>query len=131
LTGRFASRSGTATGHADPGYEEAHVRQYPAFDTYFKAGFRAATFGPKAFRRLGEFYQKHADVIERRGPARPRRRFNVLANGPTISSWMSASGYEARCPRVVACTSLVRIPRVGSRIRERPLAHSDWLTTSR
>jgi hypothetical protein len=37
----------------------------PAFDTYFKVGFRAATFGPKAFRRLGEFYQEHADVIER------------------------------------------------------------------
>jgi hypothetical protein len=37
----------------------------PAFDTYFRAGFRAATFGPKAFRRLGEFYREHTDVIER------------------------------------------------------------------
>jgi hypothetical protein len=37
----------------------------PAFDTYFRAGFRAATFGPKAFRRLGEFYHDHADIIER------------------------------------------------------------------
>jgi hypothetical protein len=37
----------------------------PAFDTYFRKGFRAATFGPKAFRRLGEFYQEHADTIER------------------------------------------------------------------
>jgi hypothetical protein len=37
----------------------------PAFDTYFRAGFHAATFGPKAFRRLGKFYQDHADIIER------------------------------------------------------------------
>jgi hypothetical protein len=37
----------------------------PAFDTFFRAGFHAATFGPKAFRRLGEFYREHADIIER------------------------------------------------------------------
>jgi hypothetical protein len=28
-------------------------------------GFRAATFGPKSFRRIGEFYQEHAAIIER------------------------------------------------------------------
>jgi len=37
----------------------------PAFDTRFRRGFRAATFGPKAFRRIGEFYQEHAGIIER------------------------------------------------------------------
>lgn len=37
----------------------------PAFDTYFRAGFRAATFGPKAFDRLGRFYAEYADTIER------------------------------------------------------------------
>lgn len=37
----------------------------PAFDTNFRAGFRAATFGLKAFSRLGEFYEEHADAIER------------------------------------------------------------------
>jgi hypothetical protein len=37
----------------------------PAFDTYFRAGFRAATFGPKAFGRLGRFYAEHTDMIER------------------------------------------------------------------
>jgi hypothetical protein len=37
----------------------------PAFDTNFRRGFRAATFGPKSFRRTGEFYREHADIIER------------------------------------------------------------------
>jgi hypothetical protein len=37
----------------------------PAFDTFFRAGFRAATFGPKAFRRIGQFYREHADIIDR------------------------------------------------------------------
>ncbi len=37
----------------------------PAFDTRFRRGFRAAAFGPKAFSRLGEFYQEHAGIIER------------------------------------------------------------------
>lgn len=36
----------------------------PAFDTRFRTGFRAA-FGPKAFRRIGEFYRAHAGIIER------------------------------------------------------------------
>jgi len=36
----------------------------PAFDTRFRRGFRAATFGPKAFSRLGEFYREHAGIIE-------------------------------------------------------------------
>jgi hypothetical protein len=32
-------------------------------------GFRAATFGPKSFRRSGEFYEEHAGIIEsNRGP---------------------------------------------------------------
>ena len=37
----------------------------PVFDTYFRARFRAATFGPKAFGRLGRFYAEHTDMIER------------------------------------------------------------------
>ena len=37
----------------------------PAFDTRFRRGFAAASFGPKAFRGIGEFYQDHADIIER------------------------------------------------------------------
>jgi hypothetical protein len=37
----------------------------PAFDAYFRAGFRAATFGPKAFGRLGTFYAEYTDTIER------------------------------------------------------------------
>jgi hypothetical protein len=36
----------------------------PAFDTYFRTGFCAATFGPKAFGRLGRFYAEHIDTIE-------------------------------------------------------------------
>lgn len=36
----------------------------PAFDNYFKSGFRCSTFGPKALRRVGQFYREHADVIE-------------------------------------------------------------------
>lgn len=36
----------------------------PAFDNYFKNGFRCSTFGPKALRRVGQFYRDHADVIE-------------------------------------------------------------------
>lgn len=37
----------------------------PAFDTNFKSGFRVATFGPKALRKIGAFYQEHAKVIDR------------------------------------------------------------------
>jgi len=37
----------------------------PAFDTYFKQGFRVWTFGPKALRRVGDFYNANAKVIER------------------------------------------------------------------
>lgn len=37
----------------------------PAFDTNFKNGFRVATFGPKALRKIGAFYQEHAEVIDR------------------------------------------------------------------
>lgn len=37
----------------------------PAFDTYFKAGFDASTFGPKSLRRIGEFYDAVSEVIER------------------------------------------------------------------
>ncbi len=40
----------------------------PAFDQFFKTGCRAvglvATFGPKALRRIGEFYRKNAAVID-------------------------------------------------------------------
>lgn len=37
----------------------------PAFDTYFKKGFGASTFGPKALRGIGEFYRDNSEVIER------------------------------------------------------------------
>lgn len=36
-----------------------------ALGTFFRAGFHAATSGPKAFRRPGEFHREHADIIER------------------------------------------------------------------
>jgi len=36
----------------------------PAFDTYFRAGFRAATFGPKAFDRLGSRTCHTADATQ-------------------------------------------------------------------
>lgn len=35
----------------------------PAFDSNFKRGCRVATFGPKALRKIGTFYQDHAEVI--------------------------------------------------------------------
>jgi hypothetical protein len=37
----------------------------PAFDRYFKKGLRVSTFGPKALRKIGEFYKANADVIDR------------------------------------------------------------------
>lgn len=37
----------------------------PAFDTYFKKGFGVSKFGPKALKKISEFYREHADVIER------------------------------------------------------------------
>jgi hypothetical protein len=37
----------------------------PAFDTNFKKGFQVSTFGPKALRKIGAFYEEHATVIDR------------------------------------------------------------------
>lgn len=37
----------------------------PAFDSYFKKGFGAWTFGPKALRGIGEFYHANSEIIER------------------------------------------------------------------
>jgi hypothetical protein len=37
----------------------------PAFDTYFKKGFGAWTFGRKALRKVGEFYTANAEIIDR------------------------------------------------------------------
>lgn len=37
----------------------------PAFDTNFKAGFGATTFGPKSLRRIGDYYESNAAIIER------------------------------------------------------------------
>ena len=37
----------------------------PAFDTYFKKGFGAWTFGKKALVRVAKFYVDNADVIDR------------------------------------------------------------------
>jgi hypothetical protein len=35
----------------------------PAFDANFKRGCRVSTYGPKALRKIGGFFQDHADVI--------------------------------------------------------------------
>jgi hypothetical protein len=35
----------------------------PAFDANFKRGFKVATFGPRALRKIGRFFQENADVI--------------------------------------------------------------------
>ncbi len=37
----------------------------PAFDTNFKAGFGVTTFGPKSLRKIGEYYQSNAAIVER------------------------------------------------------------------
>lgn len=37
----------------------------PAFDTYFKSGFRASTFGPKSLRGIREFYDGTSSTIDR------------------------------------------------------------------
>lgn len=37
----------------------------PAFDTNFKKGFEASTFGPKALRRIAAFYGENSAVIEK------------------------------------------------------------------
>lgn len=36
----------------------------PAFDTYFKSGFGASTFGPKSLGRIRDFYEGNAELIE-------------------------------------------------------------------
>jgi hypothetical protein len=36
----------------------------PAFDRFFKKGFRCSTFGPKALRNIGQFYREHAEAID-------------------------------------------------------------------
>ena len=36
----------------------------PAFDTNFKRGCQVATFGPKALRKIGAFYQDHSAIID-------------------------------------------------------------------
>jgi len=36
----------------------------PAFDTNFKRGCRVVTFGPKALRKIGVFYQDNAKAID-------------------------------------------------------------------
>lgn len=37
----------------------------PAFDINFKKGFQVSTFGPKALRKIGSFYQENAAVIDK------------------------------------------------------------------
>lgn len=37
----------------------------PAFDTYFKKGFGVSTFGRAALKRVGRYYEEHADLIDR------------------------------------------------------------------
>ena len=36
----------------------------PAFDTNFRRGFGAATFGAKALRKIGAFYQQNAELLD-------------------------------------------------------------------
>lgn len=36
----------------------------PAFDTYFKSGFEASSFGPKSLQRVREFYDATSELIE-------------------------------------------------------------------
>jgi hypothetical protein len=51
----------------------------PAFDRYFRKGFRCSTFGPKALRRIGQFYREHTDAIE----AGRERTLNFDTGQPT------------------------------------------------
>jgi hypothetical protein len=37
----------------------------PAFDTNFKRGFGVSTFGPKALRNVGSFYQRNAKSLDK------------------------------------------------------------------
>lgn len=37
----------------------------PAFDTNFKTGFQVSTFGPKALRKIGAFYNENVEIIEK------------------------------------------------------------------
>lgn len=36
----------------------------PAFDSYFKKGFGVSTFGGKSLRKIAEFYEENAEIIE-------------------------------------------------------------------
>jgi hypothetical protein len=36
----------------------------PAFDNNFKKGFKVSTFGPKALRKIGDFYKENKKVID-------------------------------------------------------------------
>jgi hypothetical protein len=36
----------------------------PAFDRYFREGFGASTFGPKALSAIGTYYRMNAETIE-------------------------------------------------------------------
>lgn len=36
----------------------------PAFDTNFKRGFRVSTFGPKALRKVGQFYTANSALVD-------------------------------------------------------------------
>ncbi len=37
----------------------------PAFDTYFKRGFKVWTFGAKSLTAIGEFYRRHSSEVDR------------------------------------------------------------------
>jgi hypothetical protein len=51
----------------------------PAFDTNFKRGCRVATFGRKALRKIGAFYQNHAKEID----AHRVSTLDFTSGGPT------------------------------------------------
>lgn len=37
----------------------------PAFDKNFKTGLRVSKFGPKAFRKIGDFYEQNRELSDR------------------------------------------------------------------
>jgi len=65
----------------------------PAFDTNFKKGFQVATFGPKALRKIGAFYQEYAHLIDRyRIPT-----LDFVTGKPTQRSYTRAKVIDMAC----------------------------------
>jgi len=58
----------------------------PAFDTYFKKGFGASTFGPKARRKIAAFDREHAAAID----AGPDLTLGFAADSPASRRYTRA-----------------------------------------